>query len=147
MVHPCRRTSTQNMETFKHRTQTEHLRRENVYWVRAGLNVDDYLFSIRLYLFRSISFTFDWSKSESSSSHIANASNLTRSLFGLFFRSISSFNLGSLSNSTWRVPWNRSKPCKHMPCRRLLQRRDPSISKSRTTGAAAARRPTAPSTE
>ena len=34
-----------------------------------------------------------------------------------------------------------------MPCRRLLQRRDPSISRGRATGAAAARGPTAPSTE
>ena len=35
---------------------------------------------------------------------------------------------------------------KHMPCRRLLQRRDSSISRGRATGAAAARGPTAPST-
>ena len=69
--------------------------------------------------------------------------------FNMFFwsLSISFFNLGSLSNSTWHVPWNRSKPSKLVPCRRLLQRRDPSISRGRATGAAAARGPMAPSTE
>ena len=58
-----------------------------------------------------------------------------------------SFNLMSSSNSTWRVPWNRSKPRRHMPCRRLLQRRDPAISRGRATAVAAPRGPTASSTE
>ena len=32
--------------------------------------------------------------------------------------------LGSLSTSTWYVPRNRRGPCKFVPCRRLLQRRE-----------------------
>ena len=72
--------------------------------------------------------------------------NSARSIFGVIC-STSLFNLESLCNSTWHVPWNPSKPRKLVPCRRLLQRRDPSTSRGRATGAAAARGPMAPSTE
>ena len=43
-------------------------------------------------------------------------------------------------------PMKPKQTRKHMPCRRLLQRRDPLISRGRATGAAATRGPTASST-
>ena len=72
--------------------------------------------------------------------------NSTRRLFGPLCL-ISSFNMGRLSNSMWHILRKRSKPRKLARCRWLLQRWDPSISRGRATGLAAARRPTASSTE
>ena len=91
-------------------------------YIRARLLEDDCVFVFNSILFFSSNLICMWLIEKwIFKQAFSNASNSTKgSVFGLFC-SISSFDLGSLSNSTWRVPWNRSKPRKLMLCLRLLQ--------------------------
>ena len=85
-------------------------------------------------------------KMKSPSRHFHNLdkkSNIKMAYFCCLISSKIGFNLRSLNTSTGHVLCNRSRPNESVPCRRLIQRREATIARGRTTGAAAARLPKA----
>ena len=74
--------------------------------------------------------------------------NSTRSLLGLLFSfALRVIQIGEFIQLDVACSWNRRKPRKLEPCRRLLRGWDPPFPRDRATGAAAARGSTVSSTE